>query len=94
MRGEDRTAPDSQAVIVTNPGAFKAAADVAGDTISALGAQPVLLLIVLLNMIFCGGAAWFLDTQERFRHVERVEIIGLLSRCVVPDNPARKDERP
>jgi hypothetical protein len=81
-----------QAPIIVNPGAVQVAGDTARDTIGALGAQPVLLLIVILNMIFIGAGAYFFVQLEHFRHAERSQIITLLARCEAPDRPVQRRE--
>jgi hypothetical protein len=87
-------APPASTVILSDPGTVQLLRTVAGDTIGALGAQPVLLLIVILNMIFAGMGGWFFTTLERYRHDERSQIIGLLARCDMPDHPAQRREPP
>jgi hypothetical protein len=79
-------------VILSDPGTVELVSSVTKDTISALGAQPVLLLIVILNMIFIGSGAYFFVQLEHFRHDERLEIIKLLAQCDIPDRPGQPKE--
>jgi hypothetical protein len=80
------------AVILQNPGAVAMAGQVASDTVGALKGQPVLLLIVVLNiaMMLAGGlVGWavidktthYLEAQETWRHDERKGILELLLKC-------------
>ena len=52
-----------------SPNAVQATGQVASDVVIALKAQPALLVIVVLNMIAIGMAAWFLgrlaDSQQQ-----------------------------
>jgi hypothetical protein len=52
---------------------------VAGGVVDALKTSPVLLLIVLLNMAFAGGAAYYLTGIENKRS-EAIRLI--LDRCI------------
>jgi hypothetical protein len=61
---------------------------VAIDTINALKTSPVLLLIVLLNIAFAGGAAYYLTNIEN----KRSEYLTmLLDRCLPSQHPERKE---
>jgi hypothetical protein len=60
---------------------------VAGSIVESLKAQPILLVVVLLNIVMCATAAWFLNKQEGYRHSERM---ALLERC--PPQPLRSSE--
>jgi hypothetical protein len=82
-------APPQAAVMLSDAGTVALARTVAVDTIGALGAQPVLLLIVILNMIFIGSGAYFFVQLENFRHDERIQIITLLARCEIPGLPVQ-----
>jgi hypothetical protein len=52
-----------------SPNVVQASGQVASDVVIALKAQPALLVIVVLNMIAIGMAAWFLgrlaDSQQQ-----------------------------
>ena len=48
---------------------------VAGDVVDALRTSPVLLLIVLLNMAFAGGAAYYLVRVEDYRAQDRTALL-------------------
>lgn len=47
-------------IVVQSPGVVA----VASDTISALKASPMLLVMVLLNCAFIAAAAWYLRNQQ------------------------------
>lgn len=84
-----------QPVIIQNPGMVATAGETAKEVIVSLGAQPVLLLVLLLNMCMIGAAAWFLLAQEEYRHEERKEIIKLFSVCMGEEaNANRQGDRP
>jgi ABC-type sulfate transport system permease component len=57
---------------------------VADDTVGALKTSPVLLVLVLLNLCFVGGAAWYLSTQQQ--HVASL-VEKMLDRCLPPHQP-------
>jgi hypothetical protein len=84
--------PVASRVILSDPGTVELVSSITHDTLSALGAQPVLLLIVILNMIFIGSGAYFFVQLEHFRHDERLQIITLLARCEIPGSPAQRRE--
>jgi hypothetical protein len=52
------------------------------EIVSALRTEPVLLVVVLLNATMCVSAAWFLLTQEGYRHTERLELGEMLKSCI------------
>ena len=58
---------------------------VAGDLVGALTGSPVILALLVVNCVFAGSAAYYLASQEQYRHSERLEIFRLLERCL----PAR-----
>lgn len=41
----------------------------------SLRAQPLLVVVLLLNAIFCGAATFYLLKQEGYRHTERMQLI-------------------
>lgn len=57
-------------------------ARVAGHVISQLGVQPIFLVVILMNAIFCGAAAYYLLEQEKYRHAERSEVLNLMRACM------------
>lgn len=59
---------------------------VASGVVDALKTSPVILLIVLLNMAFAGGAAYYLATIENKRS-EAIKLI--LDRCIPYAYPPR-----
>ena len=76
-----------------NPSPIGAAVTVAGQTITAFKSEPVLLLIIILNIIMLiatGIVGWavvnkvgdFLTTQEGYRHQERLEVLSSIG-CLV-----------
>ena len=60
---------------------------VAGDVVDALRTSPVLLLIVLLNMAFAGGAAYYLVHVEDYRAQDRTALLALLEKCTLHTVP-------
>lgn len=79
-------------VILSDPGTVELVSSITHDTIGALGAQPVLLLMVVLNMIFIGSGAYFFLQLEHFRHDEREQVITLLTRCEITDRQVQRKE--
>ena len=63
------------------PGAVAQIGLSAREAIGVLGAQPILLVIVLLNVMMIGTGGWFFLKQEEYRHEERIELVKLLMRC-------------
>jgi hypothetical protein len=63
-------------------GIVSAGSDVAKSLFATLGVQPVLLVIVLLNVFMITGAAFYLLRQEEFRHKERVQVMQLFAQCI------------
>lgn len=57
-------------------------ARVAGHVVSQLGVQPIFLVVILMNAIFCGAAAYYLLEQEKYRHAERSEVLNLMRFCI------------
>jgi len=69
----------------------QASGEVANRVVSSLGAQPVLLVIILLNVIMCLSAGWYLLKQEEFRHAERLRFLATVERCMGPGAYAKPD---
>lgn len=57
---------------------------VAESIVGGLTSTPLLLVLVLINSAFIGGAAWFLLQQEHYRHDERMMLGELLKYCIGP----------
>lgn len=77
-RSSSADKPTPVVVHVPRQGASAAAGESAREAVRSLGAQPVLLLVVILNMVFAGVAGWFFIKLEEYRHVERMQIMQLL----------------
>ena len=58
---------------------LQAGGQVATDIVGGLKSQPILLVIVLLNVIMVAGAAYFLVHVADYIHAERM---ALLERCL------------
>jgi hypothetical protein len=56
--------------------------EAAKSVASSLGGSPVLLVVVLLNVLMISGAAYFLARQEQYRHLERMQVMGLFADCI------------
>ena len=69
--------------VIMSPTVIGEAGETAQTIVKSLGASPVLLMIVMLNLAMCGAAGWFLLTQEGYRHDERLEFIQLFKTCMV-----------
>jgi hypothetical protein len=72
-----------------SPNLVQASGQVADKVVSTLGAQPQMLLVVLLNVAMIAGAGVFLLKQEEYRHSERAEIIRLINTCILETVPPR-----
>lgn len=59
---------------------------------AALGTQPLLLVIVLLNMTFAGLAGYFMLQLEGYRAENLSAIIGLVRECVLNTAPLASTE--
>lgn len=55
---------------------------VASDVVGGLKNTPGMLLVVLLNSLFCAGATYFLLKQEGYRHDERLALGQMLDKCI------------
>jgi len=76
--------PNGPPVIVAHPtSSLQAGIAVAHDAIGSLGAQPVLLLIVVVNLAFIGAAAYFLATLEASRVSLMISTLDIVKACVV-----------
>jgi hypothetical protein len=80
---------DQHPIVVQQRGAVA----VAGDVVDAFKTSPVLLLIVLLNMAFCGAAAYYLLRVEDYRAADRVALFSLLEKCTMHTVPIEALER-
>lgn len=56
---------------------------VATGVISGFVGNPALLLIVILNVSMIVAAGYFLLRQEEIRHIERLELIGIVRSCAI-----------
>jgi hypothetical protein len=56
--------------------------EVAKTVASSLGGAPVLLFVVVLNVLMVSGATYFLSKQEQYRHLERMQVMGLFADCI------------
>jgi hypothetical protein len=75
-------------VILPHPqSSLQAGIAVAHDAVGSLGAQPVLLLIVLLNIVFIVAAAYFLATLEASRGTLVMSTLDIVKTCVVKGAP-------
>jgi hypothetical protein len=82
--GKPPTNGNNQVILAAHPaGAVQAGIAVAHDAIGSLGAQPVLLLIVLLNLAFVVAAAYFLATLETSRVGLVTNVLDIVKVCVV-----------
>jgi len=76
-------APRPKPVIMAHPpGAIQAGIAVAHDAIGSLGAQPVLLLLVIINSVFIIAGAFFLWRLEDTRAQSVLAILDIVKMCV------------
>jgi hypothetical protein len=50
---------------------------------TALGAQPLLLVMVLLNIVFASVGGVFLLRLEEYRAANTIALIGLMKECIL-----------
>jgi hypothetical protein len=62
--------------------AVQAGIAVAHDAIGSLGAQPVLLLLVIINVVFITAAAFFLWKLEETRSALMLSTLDIVKTCV------------
>ena len=74
-------------ILASNPGAIQAGIAVAHDAIGSLGAQPVLLLIVLINVVFAGIGGYFLSQLEKTRASLMATTLEIVRSCVLETAP-------
>jgi hypothetical protein len=76
--GDVTPAPGPGSVIVHQPSGNPVV--VATGIIDALRAQPLLLVIVILNVVMIAGAAFYLLRVEEYRHQEKLEMFKLIDK--------------
>jgi predicted permease len=75
-------------VILPHPqSAIQAGIAVAHDAVGSLGAQPVLLLIVLINVVFIGVGGFFLAKLEGTRSSLMLSTLDIIKACVLETAP-------
>jgi hypothetical protein len=76
-------------VILPHPqSAVQAGIAVAHDAIGSLGAQPVLLLIVVINVVFIAVGGFFLSKLEGTRSALMLSTLDIVKACVVEKGAA------
>jgi hypothetical protein len=75
-------------VILPHPqSSLQAGIAVAHDAIGSLGAQPVLLLIVVINVVFIAVGGFFLSKLEATRGSLMLSTLDIVKTCVVMGAP-------
>lgn len=77
-----RPARPKPVILAHPPGAIQAGIAVAHDAIGSLGAQPVLLLLVIINVVFITAAASFLWKLEATRSTLMLSTLDIVKMCV------------
>ena len=81
-------APAPQTVILPHPqSAIQAGIAVAHDAVGSLGAQPVLLLIVIINIVFIAVGGFFLAKLEGTRSSLMLSTLEIIRACVLETAP-------
>jgi hypothetical protein len=62
-----------------------------GHVTSALGAQPIMLVVVLLNVVFASIGGYFLLQLEKYRATNLTALIDLMRSCVLETAPLSRD---
>jgi hypothetical protein len=68
-------------------GAIQAGIAVAHDAVGSLGAQPVLLLIVVINVVFLLVGGFFLSQLETTRSSLMIATLDIVRSCVLDTAP-------
>jgi uncharacterized protein HemX len=63
-----------------------------GHVTAALGAQPVMLTVVLLNIVFACIGGYFLLQLETFRASNTAALIDLMRACILQTSPVASEE--
>jgi len=66
--------------------------ETANRVVASLTATPTLLVMVLLNTVMIGAAAWFLNSQEVTRGKVTTELVKLITVCL--DHEQRRPNPP
>ena len=81
---------NTETVILSHPpGAIQAGIAVAHDAVGSLGAQPVLLLIVIINIVFIAVGGFFLSQLEGTRSHLMLSTLEIVKACVLETAPLR-----
>jgi hypothetical protein len=81
-------AQQPQTVLLSHPpGAIQAGIAVAHDAVGSLGAQPVLLLIVVINIAFIAIGGFFLAQLESTRSSLMLSTLEIIRSCVLETAP-------
>jgi predicted permease len=81
-------APAPPTVILPHPqSAVQAGIAVAHDAVGSLGAQPVLLLIVIINIVFIAVGGFFLAKLEGTRSSLMLSTLEIIRACVLETAP-------
>ena len=81
-------APPPPTVILPHPqSAIQAGIAVAHDAVGSLGAQPVLLLIVVINVVFLLVGGYFLSQLETTRSHLMTDTLAIVRACVLETAP-------
>jgi uncharacterized protein HemX len=87
-------AQEAPTTVVVQPAstALQLGAQSLGQVTSALGAQPIMLTVVLLNVVFACIAGYFLLQLETFRAQNLASMIDLMRECIVNTTPVASQE--
>ena len=78
---------DQQVILAHPPGAIQAGIAVAHDAVGSLGAQPVMLLIVIINIVFIAVGGFFLSQLESTRSHLMLSTLEIIRSCVLETAP-------
>jgi len=78
-------------VILPHPqSSLQAGIAVAHDAVGSLGAQPVLLLLVIVNIVFITAAGFFLSKLENTRASLTIATLDIVKTCVTGRETAKR----
>jgi len=87
-------APEQPATVIVQPpsSTLQLGAQSLGQITSALSAQPIMLVVVLLNVVFACIGGYFLLKLESYRATNLTAMIDLMRACVLQTSPIAGEE--
>jgi hypothetical protein len=80
-----------QTVILPPQTAIQLGAESLNQITASLGAQPLMLVVILLNIVFASIGGYFLLQLEKYRANNLTALIDLMRSCVLETAPLSRD---